>query len=82
MIIRSWNTRGLLFISVRVDLTIASSVHILEPQWNPMVEEQAANRIHRIGQLSNVLITRYITRQSIEEVSQKVRRGSSSGKNI
>ncbi|CEO59986.1 hypothetical protein PMG11_04632 [Penicillium brasilianum] len=49
-----------------VDLTIASSVHLVEPQWNPMVEAQAVDRVHRIGQYRNVTITRYFVTESIE----------------
>jgi SWI/SNF-related matrix-associated actin-dependent regulator of chromatin subfamily A3 len=52
----------------RLNLTAASHVHIVEPQWNPMVEEQAAARVHRIGQERDVSIIRYIVKDSIEEV--------------
>lgn len=51
-----------------VDLTSASSVHLVEPQWNPMVEAQAVDRVHRIGQNRNVTITRYVVKESIENV--------------
>lgn len=54
----------------RVDLTAANHVHLLEPQWNPMAEAQAVDRVHRIGQTREVLTTRYITRDSIETVSR------------
>lgn len=54
----------------RVDLTAANHVHLLEPHWNPMVEAQAVDRVHRIGQSREVLTTRYITRDSIETVSR------------
>lgn len=53
-----------------VNLTAANYVHLLEPHWNPMVEAQAVDRVHRIGQSREVLTTRYITRDSIETVSQ------------
>lgn len=53
----------------RVNLAAASRVHLIEPQWNPMVEAQAVDRVHRIGQAREVLTTRYVTRSSIEEVS-------------
>lgn len=52
-----------------MDLTAASCVHLFEPQWNPMVEAQALHRVHRIGQDRDVVITRYIVRNSIENVS-------------
>ena len=41
---------------------------MVEPQWNPMVEAQALDRVHRIGQDRNVTITRYIVKDSIELV--------------
>jgi hypothetical protein len=52
-----------------VDLTAASRVHIIEPQWNPMVEAQALDRVHRMGQTRDVVTTRYIVKDSIETVS-------------
>ena len=56
---------GLLY---RIDLVTANCVHLLEPHWNPMAEAQAVDRIHRMGQIHEVLTTRYITRDSIETV--------------
>ncbi|KAJ5192176.1 Helicase C-terminal [Penicillium cf. viridicatum] len=55
-----------------VDLTAASCIHMVEPQWNPMVEAQALDRVHRIGQDRNVTITRYIVKDSIELYVQAV----------
>jgi len=52
-----------------VDFTVASEVHIIEPHWNPMVEAQAVDRVHRIGQKRDVKVTRYIVKDSVEEVS-------------
>ena len=40
----------------------------MEPQWNPMVEDQALDRVHRIGQTKEVTTIRYIVRNTIEEV--------------
>jgi len=54
--------------SIRVDLTAANSVHLIEPQWNPMVEAQAVDRVHRIGQQRDVRVYRYIVSDSIESV--------------
>lgn len=51
-----------------VDLTAANYVHLLEPHWNPMAEEQALDRVHRMGQERDVTATRYITENSIEWV--------------
>ncbi|RSL59357.1 hypothetical protein CEP54_007308 [Fusarium duplospermum] len=50
-----------------IDLTSANYVHLMEPHWNPMAEEQAVARVHRIGQLRPVIATKYITPRSIEE---------------
>ena len=54
----------------RLDLTTASRVHLLEPQWSPMAEEQAIDRVHRMGQRREVVATRYIVKDSIEEVEK------------
>jgi SNF2 family DNA or RNA helicase len=44
----------------------------MEPQWNPMTEEQALDRVYRLGQRREVLALRYIVKDSIEEVSSAV----------
>ncbi|KAK7431621.1 hypothetical protein QQZ08_001839 [Neonectria magnoliae] len=53
------------------DLSVASRVHLLEPQWNPSVERQAIGRVLRLGQEQEVKIIRYIMRGSIEELVEK-----------
>jgi len=50
-----------------LNLSAADYVVILDPWWNPAVEEQAAARAHRIGQLRPVTIYRLIMQNSIEE---------------
>ena len=57
-----------------LNLTAASQVHILEPHWNPMVEAQAAARVHRLDQKEQVVIYRYVVKNSIEENIQKMQR--------
>ena len=52
---------------VGLDLTAASQAYIMEPQWNPMSESQALDRIHRLGQRNEVKTTRYVMRVSWEE---------------
>lgn len=52
---------------IGLDLTVASRAYIMEPQWNPMSESQALDRIHRLGQLKEVQTIRYIMRGSYEE---------------
>ncbi|MCL7031390.1 hypothetical protein MKW94_014450 [Papaver nudicaule] len=49
-----------------IDLTAASRAYLLEPWLNPVVEEQAMDRLHRIGQ-ENMKIVRLVTRNTIEE---------------
>jgi len=39
----------------------------MDPWWNPAVEDQAADRAHRMGQLRPVTIYRFITRDTIED---------------
>lgn len=52
---------------VGLNLTAADTVFIFEPWWNKAAEEQAVNRLHRIGQTNKVLSYSIITRGSIEE---------------
>jgi len=50
-----------------LNLTAADYVLILDPWWNPAVEEQAVNRAHRIGQDKNVIVYRFISVDTVEE---------------
>jgi non-specific serine/threonine protein kinase len=50
-----------------LNLTAADYVMILDPWWNPFAEKQAMARAHRIGQTKNVIVTRYISKDTIEE---------------
>ena len=59
---------------IGLDLTAASRAYILEPQWNPMSESQALDRIHRLGQQEPVVTIRYIMRKSFEENVLKLQR--------
>ncbi len=54
--------------SSRLNLTAANHVFLIEPQWNPMVEDQAFDRVHRIGQTKEVTTVRYIVKNTLEEV--------------
>ncbi|EUC36252.1 hypothetical protein COCCADRAFT_23992 [Bipolaris zeicola 26-R-13] len=55
-----------------LDLTAASRAHLLEPQWNPSLEDQALARIHRLGQTRPVTTIRYVMEDSFEEHILKV----------
>ena len=50
-----------------LNLTAADYVIILDPWWNPAVEDQAADSAHRMGQLRPVTVYRLIMKNSIEE---------------
>lgn len=52
---------------VGLNLTEADYVFILDPWWNPAVEQQAVDRTHRIGQDKKVFIYKFITKDSVEE---------------
>ncbi|HVN67729.1 MAG TPA: DEAD/DEAH box helicase, partial [Candidatus Sulfotelmatobacter sp.] len=52
---------------VGLNLTAADYVFVLDPWWNPAVEEQAIARAHRIGQRHPVTALRFIAKDSIEE---------------
>ncbi len=52
---------------VGLNLTRAEYVFILDPWWNPAVEQQAIDRAHRIGQENKVFIYKFITKNTVEE---------------
>ncbi|RKO97228.1 P-loop containing nucleoside triphosphate hydrolase protein [Caulochytrium protostelioides] len=52
---------------VGLNLTFASRAYIMEPYWNPAVESQAIDRIHRMGQTRPVETTRYIAKDTVED---------------
>ncbi|KAL6332215.1 hypothetical protein AAG906_001930 [Vitis piasezkii] len=50
-----------------LNLPVASYVFLMEPWWNPFVEQQAYDRIHRIGQYKPVRVIKFIIENTIEE---------------
>ncbi|EOA39673.1 hypothetical protein CARUB_v10008314mg [Capsella rubella] len=52
---------------VALNLTVASHVFMMDPWWNPAVEKQAQDRIHRIGQYKPIRIVRFIIENTVEE---------------
>ncbi|KAK6340413.1 hypothetical protein TWF730_002171 [Orbilia blumenaviensis] len=50
-----------------LNLTVASHVIIIDPWWNPYVEEQAIDRAHRIGQTRPVFVHRLIIENTVED---------------
>lgn len=53
--------------NVGLTLTCASHVILMDPFWNPYVEEQAMDRAHRLGQLQKVTVYRILTMDSVEK---------------
>jgi superfamily II DNA or RNA helicase len=52
---------------VGLNLTAADYVYIVDPWWNPAVEQQAIDRTHRIGQTKNIFAYRMICKDTVEE---------------
>ncbi|KAL3679938.1 hypothetical protein R1sor_022894 [Riccia sorocarpa] len=52
---------------VALNLTVASHVFLMDPWWNPAVEQQAQDRIHRLGQYKPVRVIRFVIENTIEE---------------
>lgn len=50
-----------------LNLTKASHVVLLDPWWNPAVEQQAIDRLHRIGQRQGVNAYRILAKNTVEE---------------
>jgi superfamily II DNA or RNA helicase len=56
-----------------ITLHAADYVFLLDPWWNPAVESQAVDRVHRIGQKSTVFVYRMVTAGTIEERIQALK---------
>nr|HEX4315007.1 DEAD/DEAH box helicase [Kofleriaceae bacterium] len=50
-----------------LNLTAADHVFLVDPWWNPAVEDQAADRAHRIGQDKPVMVYRMVAKDTVEE---------------
>ncbi len=50
-----------------LNLTAADHVYLVDPWWNPAVEDQAADRAHRIGQDKPVMVYRLVAKDTVEE---------------
>ncbi len=57
-----------------LNLTQADYVFIIDPWWNPAVEEQAIARAHRMGQKNSVMAYRFISKGTVEEKIQRFQR--------
>lgn len=56
-----------------ITLHAADYVFLLDPWWNPAVEAQAVDRVHRIGQTNTVFVYRMVTSGTIEERIQALK---------
>jgi len=64
----STNTIVLTFTTEnRLNLTAANRIFIVEPQWNPSVENQAIARAIRLLQTEEVKVTRYFIKDTVED---------------
>lgn len=68
---------NILLVSLRaggvgLNLVAASFAILLDIHWNPQVDAQAQDRIHRHGQTRDVVIKRYIIKDTVEEKLLKV----------
>jgi len=58
--------------AVGLNLQFVGYVFLFDRWWNPAVEDQAINRAHRIGQTSPVIVTKFISKDTIEERIDRV----------
>ena len=56
-----------------LNLTGADMVVHYDPWWNPAAEDQATDRVHRIGQTKSVFVYRLISRGTVEEKMMKLK---------
>ncbi|KAG8867604.1 hypothetical protein FRC20_005358 [Serendipita sp. 405] len=50
-----------------LNLTVCSNVIMVDPWWNPAIEDQAFDRAHRLGQTRNVDIYKLMIPDTVEE---------------
>ncbi|CAO3597231.1 unnamed protein product [Absidia cylindrospora] len=53
--------------AVGLNMNMANRVLIMDVGWNPLIENQAIDRVHRIGQTKNVEVHRLIVKNTVEE---------------
>jgi len=82
-VVKSFQTgkgAGVILVSLRaggtgITLHAADYVFLMDPWWNPAVEKQAVDRVHRIGQKKTVFVSRMIAAGTIEERIQELKAG-------
>ena len=78
MIDRSQNGEAKIFLlslkagGIGLNLTAATNVIHYDLWWNPAVENQATDRAYRIGQKDNVMVYRFITTGTLEELINQI----------
>lgn len=60
--------------AVGLNLQFAGYVFLFDRWWNPAIEDQAINRAHRIGVKNPIIVTRFISKNTIEERIDRVLR--------
>ena len=70
--VKDYSRQKILLLSLKaggvgLNLTCASHAYMMDPWWSPSMEDQAIDRLHRIGQTSSVKVMRFIIQDSIEE---------------
>jgi len=68
---------ALILVSLRaggtgITLTEADYVFFMDPWWNPSVEEQAVDRVHRIGRKGEVVIYKMVAKNTVEDSVRKL----------
>ncbi|XP_077677903.1 transcription termination factor 2 isoform X2 [Eretmochelys imbricata] len=58
---------SLLAGGVGLNLTGGNHLFLLDMHWNPALEDQACDRIYRVGQKNNVVIHRFVCEETVEE---------------
>ncbi|OCF36767.1 DNA repair protein RAD5 [Kwoniella heveanensis BCC8398] len=59
---------------VGLNLTMANHVFMMDTWWNEAIEQQAIDRVHRLGQNKPVFVTRYIIKGTVEKRIMKIQR--------
>ncbi|EIW70729.1 hypothetical protein TREMEDRAFT_43337 [Tremella mesenterica DSM 1558] len=59
---------------VGLNLTMANHVFMMDTWWNEAIEQQAIDRVHRLGQNKEVYVTRYIIKGTVEKRIMKIQR--------
>lgn len=57
---------------VGLNLTMAKRVYMMDPWWSFAVEAQAIDRVHRMGQVDEVKVCRFIVKDSVEQRMLKI----------